>query len=516
MRPLWTPLALAMAAAAITGACVPAVDHGAAASGGAGGAGGVITGASGGAGGATDAGPSGLQPLAITTREVATRLAKVLWQAAPDADLLTRAGAVKSRDDVRVLALDMLKDPRARAGVAAFYRWWLNLDEVAAQKITLALGGQGVVPDVKKFPEWTPAMSADVARETETFGVSVTLDMNGTFRTLLTAPFTFINQRVATLYGIPGVAGDTFRKVELDPRQRAGLLTQPALLSVAPTLGGKTDPPARGRVVRLQFLCQFVPLLMIDPPVTGTPTAPGTSTRQGFEMLTSHSPCTACHTGYELNNLGFAFEGLDPLGRARTVDDNGKPVDLGGLQVRDAAGASVPFEGPVQLASLLADHADAQRCFSSQWFRFAAGETTYRYQDDLDGIQTAFQASGLDLRALIAAAVSSPFFLADASSGPADAGSDHDAGTSHTDGPANLPEGCAMAADIFGSRGCATLCHNPTIAPSVGGFDMKTPGWEQRLVGAGPPSTAPDTSACKNKGLNYLNRTQPATGLFLK
>src|SRR5258708_32541624 len=99
--------------------------------------------------------------------------------------------------------------------------------------------------------------------------------------------------------------------------------------------------------------------------------------------------------------------------------------------------------------------------------------------------------------------------------GAADAARETDAGSSHTDGLGNLPEGCAMAADIFGSRGCATLCHNPTIAPSVGGFDMKTPGWEQRLGGAGPPSTAPDTNACKNKGPNYLNRTQPARGLFL-
>ncbi|HET6279543.1 MAG TPA: DUF1585 domain-containing protein [Polyangia bacterium] len=214
--------------------------------------------------------------------------------------------------------------------------------------------------------------------------------------------------------------------------------------------------------------------------------------------------------------LGFAFEGLDGVGRRRTTDRRGHPVDVSGLKIRNDAGDEVTFNGPKELAAVLTDISVVQRCVGQKWLTFAlqqalpgGGDAVPTNDGQLDGVQAAFKASGLDIRALIAAVVQTQAFLASAGGNP-DGGADAGAGDASTDiGP--LPEGCAMAPTILVA---CTGCHNAQAAPAFGGLDMATPGWEKKLVGAPPAAGAPGTNAC-NKSLNYLNRTQPATGLFL-
>ena len=290
-------------------------------SGGGGGDGGGSGGAGGGGGTAVDAGadaadaPSGAggadggtvttgpRPLALSSLELSTRLARFLWNAAPDAALLATVNgrAPKTSDDVGKLAADMLLDARAHAGVGAFYRWWLRLDDVAALRVTPDAYGEpmDLPKDPAVFPQWTAAVSADAARETETFGAGVTLDLQGSFRTLMTAPFTYLNSRLAPLYAVAGVTGDAFRKVALDPGRRAGLLTQPAIL-VQTSHAGKglsnrdqlTVPPRRGKFIRDRFFCEGVS----TNPQIGVPplfTASGASIRQRLEALTE-SPTVTC------------------------------------------------------------------------------------------------------------------------------------------------------------------------------------------------------------------------------
>ncbi|MEA2697543.1 MAG: hypothetical protein QOI66_1814 [Myxococcales bacterium] len=498
-----------------------------------GGSGGVNDGSGGASDGNADSGvPSGRHPLAISAQEAVTRVANVLWKGTPDADLTKRAdtGAINTREDVNQLALEMLKDPRARAGVGAFYRWWLWLDAVAAQSTSAGIMGD-VRPDPTRFPEWTPAISQNAANETETFAVGATLDMDGGFRTLMTAPFSYLNQRLATLYGITGIIGDELRKIALDPAQRGGLLTQPSLLSMDNVLS-TTDPPRRGRLIQDRFFCQPVPPITPAPPLPLV--APNSSGRQRFEMATAGNPCHFCHYEHQLNPLGIPFEGFDQIGRQRTVDDTGHLVDVRGLKLRDASGTDVSFDGPAQLATLLTNHPDVQRCMGKQWLTFALGRAlTTDEASALDDIHAAFKASGLDLRVLIAAVVSSELFLlppgAHLDAGVSDGAGGKDAGSGGscastggtgggggtTTGP--LPEGCVQANSIFSNirTGCQ-LCHRPGIpGNSTGGFDMVTPGWERRLVGAGPPDCAPYSNLCKGQGRVYLNKTQPATGLFL-
>lgn len=524
-------LAAGCALLALVG-CVPSPGAPAAATGSggtSGGAGGAGTGGGGGAPGA-DGSPTAPSPsLAISGEEAATRLAKVLWQTAPDAALLQRAAALRARDDVRQLALDMLGDPRARTGVGAFYRWWLWLDAVAFHKTPAGLLDD-VQPSQEKYPQWTPTVAADAANETETFAVTVTLDGGGSFETLLTAPYSFINQRLAALYGVAGITGDNLRKVDLDPAQRAGLLTQLSLLSLDnPFL--TTDPPRRGRLMRDRFFCDPVP--PIDPPPPLPMVAANASNRQFFEMATQGNPCHFCHYDHQLNALGVPFESFDQIGRFRTTDDGGHPVDVSKVALRGEDGSDTLFDGPTGLARLLVDRGDVQRCLGQQWLTFALGRATTSADDaDLDEIRAGFKAAGLNLRALIAAVVSSEAFLLPPGGRPAsggggtggqDAGGGACVGSIPPDaGPppaptGALPEGCARATTIFNDHtfGC-TNCHRPNIpGDSDGGFDMLTPGWERRLVGAGPPDCAPSSNLCKGKGRVYLNRTQPATGLFL-
>jgi hypothetical protein len=527
-------LGMAVAVAGQSG-CAPSDGHGSstgtAGSNGGGGPGvGGRDGGNGGNGGGGTTGNGDAAPvsndLAISHQEVATRLAKALWNGTPDPALLTLvdARAIKTRRDVGKLALEMLGDERARVGVGAFYRWWLRLDDVAAMRRSsdpFTPEPEDLPKDPKVFPLWTAAVSADAATETETFGVNVTLDMKGSFRTLMTAPFSYLNARLAGLYGATGVTGDDFRKVALDPMHRAGLLTQPALQVLtshaAPDLShvNLTVPPRRGKYIRDRFYCEPV-LVNTQIGVPSLPNMPGKSIRQRFQLLTEAPGqyCVNCHVLQQINALGFAFEEFDAIGRLRTIDDVGAPLDVSG-RLKDDAGAEVAFDGPVQLAGRLAEMDSVQRCLGKQWLIFALGRPLAPDEyASLNDINLAFVDSQLDLRTLIAAVVSSEAFLAPASS-TTDAGTvDTAADGATTDGP--RLEGCAQAAAIFSKHNCTTPCHATKNALSYGGFDMEIAGWEQRLASAGPSSNAPLGNQCKNTGVNYLDRRQPATGLFLE
>jgi hypothetical protein len=325
---------------------------------------------------------------------------------------------------------------------------------------------------------------------------------------------------LAKFYGLPGVTGPDFQKVAVDPNQRGGLLSQPSLMArVPPLVSGPpgTNPPMRGRIIRNKFYCED--LSPIHMPVI--PPHPELSNRQFYATVTAgisgNVPCVMCHYGLELNALGFPFEGFDDLGRARTVDDRKHPLDLKGI-LQNGLGAEATYDGPVELGAILAENPAVQTCFGSYWSGFAHGLPAADSPLDTDpGIQLAFKGADLNLRALIAAVVSSENFLAVAGSKP-DGGSVGQGGSGGSDAGADAdtsPANCSVPA-ILSKHSCTGLCHASAITPVAGGgFDMVTPGWEKKLVGSGPPSAAPETNACLGEGLNYLNKTQPATGLFL-
>lgn len=321
-----------------------------------------------GSGGTTSAGGSGglgsspnpvPRVLAISAREAARRLAVVIWDAQPDAALLAEAdsGTIQTSEDVRTLALRMLKDPRARKGVGAFYRWWLKLDGIAA-----------VTKDATLFPQFTADLRADMAKESELLGVHVTLDLDGVMDMLFTLPFSFLTERTAAVYGIAGITGAEHRKVAVDPTQRAGLLTNPGILSLN-AMPLRTSISLRGTFVSERVLCRPIPGPPAGIPGPPEPQAAGVTFRAYLAMQVSSPGCSTCHA--LMDNFGYAFEGLDTIGRVQTMD-NGGQINTSG-RIVGSRGEQLEFNGPRELGQRMLGVEDTAVCFTRHWLSFALG-----------------------------------------------------------------------------------------------------------------------------------------------
>ncbi|HEX4406968.1 MAG TPA: DUF1588 domain-containing protein, partial [Polyangia bacterium] len=306
-----------------------------------------------GAQGTAGAGGAAPTPLRISGVDAINRITGVLWRSNPDSDTLARAqaGQLTTVPQLAATVRSMLADPRAASGVGAFYRWWLNLDALLTR--------DGLSANTQ----------ADMANETETFGVNVTLAMNGTYGMLMTAPFSFINADLANIYDVTGVVGDDLRQVTLDPSQRAGLLTQPGLQALGSFLP-RNSPSHRGTIILEQILCQSVPAEPPNVPALVAP--PGVTLRAALAAEVSSPVCQACH-GF-VDPPGLAFETFDDIGRFRT-NDNGAPVDVSGLAIRlDSSGSPpVNFSGPIELAKIISASVSAQQCMAKQWVAFVLG-----------------------------------------------------------------------------------------------------------------------------------------------
>ena len=398
--------ALSFKVSMAAGACLPN-DHllVGGVDGGSGGGGGVEQGVDGSTGGqdtgtVVDPDPSinrRVRLLQISGKDALTRMAGVIWNSAPDADLLSQdsAGHFTTVEDLYGPARQMLADPRAAVGVGAFYRWWLNLPAIAT-----------TMKDQTVFPEFNSALATDMSKEPETFGVNVTLPMNGTYQQLITAPFSFINERLAAIYGVTGVTGTDLRMVALNPQQRAGLLTQPGLLALT-SISTRNNVPKRGSYIDQKILCRQVPAPPVGVPPLDLPT-PGLTMRQALVQHRTNPACAACHT--LMDATGLAYETFDAIGRSRTTD-NGLPVDVSNLSLQWVAGGAI-FNGPIELANDLAGDDGAQHCMTQQWLTFALGrELTTGDDRSISQAHSAFRFAAFNLKELIANIVLTDSFL---------------------------------------------------------------------------------------------------------
>jgi Protein of unknown function (DUF1592)/Protein of unknown function (DUF1588)/Protein of unknown function (DUF1585) len=343
-----------------------------------------------------------VKPLTISGAEALMRIAAVLWNDVPDADLLSQAaqGHFTSTSDLYGAIHQMLVDPRAATGVGAFYRWWLDLANVAT-----------VPKDATLFPTYTPALQADMANETETFAVKVTLDENGSYFNLLTQSTSFLNARLADIYGVANVQGDVLREVTLDPNQRSGLLTQPAILVQGTNLTAN-DPAMRGNYINDKFLCALTPAPPPDENSFTTP-PPGVTLRSALTAAVQSGACQACHK--LIDAPGYAFENFDAIGRWRTID-NGAPVDTTALQL-DSFDPPVTVDGRYLFVKLLSAAPEAQRCMVRQWYAYVFKQRPTDIDQALvDETYPIFQSADFNLKELIVAVLTSDRFLA--SNGP--------------------------------------------------------------------------------------------------
>ena len=273
--------------------------------------------------------------------ELASRLSFFLWSSAPDDELLALAeqGALSDPAVLEGQARRMLADPRAtEALVDDFTAQWLNLRRVSE-----------VVVDPIRYPNYDETLLEAFREETELF-VAGTLRGDRSVHELLDADYTFVNERLARHYGIPGIYGSRLRRVPLpNPLERGGLLANGALLATT-SYPDRTSPVLRGK-----WLLDNIFGLPVPPPPPGVDTTleeePGVRPPSIRERLAQHrrSPaCASCHS--VIDPLGFALENFDVIGGWRTIDEAGEPVDATGTTL-----AGDRIDGLAGLRALLLD-----------------------------------------------------------------------------------------------------------------------------------------------------------------
>ncbi|PYQ79292.1 MAG: hypothetical protein DMG01_09180 [Acidobacteria bacterium] len=291
----------------------------------------------------------------------------------------------------------MLADPRATdALVTDFAAQWLNLRRVSE-----------VVVDPERYPNYDLSLMQAFQRETELF-VGSTIREDRSVVDLLNADYTFVNERLARQYGIPGIYGSRFRRVSLPNHdQRGGLLAQGALLATT-SYPDRTSPVLRGK-----WLLNNIFGLPIPPPPPGVdmnlnvkPGAPPTSIRERLAEHRKNPSCNSCHSA--IDPLGFALENFDVIGGWRSIDESGKPVDARGTTT-----SGVEINGLTGLRALLLGRPDQfPRTVTEKLLAYALGRPL-EYTDRPAVRKIVRDAAAHEYRwsSLILGIVESPTFL---------------------------------------------------------------------------------------------------------
>ena len=335
----------------------------------------------------------------LTSYELATRLSYLLWSTMPDDALFTAAakGGLATSDGLRNEITRMLKDPRGAQGIVRFTSEWLGFN-----KAQLAKKGADILGDL-------PAnLQAELEEETHRFVVDALLGPSHSLKTLLTATYTFADETVARVYHLEGVAGPEFQRVNLDPKQRRGILTQPLVVAAHSKESGYSAVQM-GRFVRERLLCQVV-----NPPPPGVDTTlpPDTGAvlpyRKRLEKHAADTACVSCHEF--LDPPGFAYLPFDPIGRYQPLDPTGAAFDTTGTLTRvDRSSAS--FTDVTSMLDAVAASDDAHACFTRRYVEHAFGRTIATedigiYHALTDGLV----ASDGDFLSFVTALVVSPEF----------------------------------------------------------------------------------------------------------
>jgi cytochrome c553 len=298
----------------------------------------------------------GKAPHPVSQHELASRLSYFLWASMPDEELF-RAADRQTLRRPEVLAAQvrrMLKDDKAKALAESFGGQWLQFR-----------GLESAARDRDLFPDFDNNLRLSMRRETELFFESIVRE-DRSILDFIDAKYSFLNERLARHYAVPGVTGPEFRRVDLSGTRRGGVLTQASVLTVAayPT---RTSTVLRGKWILENVLNAPPP----DPPA-GTPRldeatlGQSGSLRKQMEAHRTNTTCAACHA--RMDPLGFGFENYDAIGAWRTED--GKfPIDPSGTLPDGRT-----FQGPDDLKTILrADHDAFAECLTEKLLTYAVG-----------------------------------------------------------------------------------------------------------------------------------------------
>jgi len=330
--------------------------------------------------------PPGTQPGAqfrLGDQELASRLSFFLWSGPPDEELiqLGASGQLHRAEVLDAQVHRLLADPRAHSLTTNFAFQWLNVH-----------GLQLVEPDPNLFPDYLPDLIDDFSRELELF-VGGIFEHDQPVTDLLSADYTYVNERLALHYGIKGVRGGEFQRVTLQHSYRRGLLGKGAFLMTT-SYANRTTPVLRGAYVLEKFLGTPP-----EAPPPGVP--PFQETQEGGKALTvrermeahrSNPSCNACHG--IIDPIGMALENFNAVGQWREKDiDAGVAVDASGKMMD-----GTPLHGVDDLRNaLLARREQFVRTFTENLMTFALGRTLQYY--DMPAVRAIVRnAAGQDYR----------------------------------------------------------------------------------------------------------------------
>ena len=289
--------------------------------------------------------------------ELASRLSFFLWSSIPDEPLLAAAerGELRRPGGLERQVRRMLADPRAAALVDNFAGQWLYLRNL-----------QHIVPEPRRFRNFDNNLRRAFRRETELLFASIVAEDRSVLE-LLDADYTFVNERLARHYGIPGVRGSHFRRVAVTDEHRRGLLGHGSILTVT-SYANRTSPVLRGKWVLENLLGAPPP-----PPPADVPdlpeedgSGPGLTMRERLAAHRANPVCASCHA--TMDPIGFGLENFDAVGAWRQ-SENGAPIDASGTLPNGAA-----FDGPAELrAALLARPETFVRALTAKLATYALG-----------------------------------------------------------------------------------------------------------------------------------------------
>lgn len=319
---------------------------------------------------------------------IAERLSFGLWDSLPDSALMKAAaeGKLRTREQVTEQARRMLADARARGKMQYFLHRWLQMNHI-----------EDLTKDPSVFPGFTPEIIADLRTSLNLFLDDVVWSESSDYRRLVLEDDFFVNGRLGKFYGVPTDATDDFVRVQLDPKQRSGVMTHPYLLA-AFSYNKSSSPIHRG-----VFLTRNIVGRALRPPPMAiafkdTEFKPGMTMREKITELTRPQACQSCHS--VINPLGFSLENFDAVGRFRDKDGN-RPINAAADYTTDDGGI-VRLKGARDVAEFAVNSEHAHQAFIEQLFSQVVKQPMLAYGPDvLNQLRLSFVQSGYNIQKLL-------------------------------------------------------------------------------------------------------------------
>jgi hypothetical protein len=337
----------------------------------------------------------------LTAYETASLLSYTFLGSMPDTTLMTEAdnNRLSTPAQLRSQAERLLSQPKAADQLSHFAMQWLHVSDVA-----------NLQRDKTLYPQFTQTTGAAMKSELDLFLKEIFIKPGYKIADLFNPGFTFLNDNLASYYGISGVSGSNFQKITTNT-QRGGILHMGAI-TASLSSQKESHPIHRGLLVRRNLLCQeFAP----PPPNVGEvePLNPNKPTRERFAAHTSNPNCQSCHQ--YIDNIGFGFENYDAVGKFRTLEGNNLVIDasgnISGLAVMTESD-SYSFSDLRGLSVILATSGaeSTSTCASKQYLRFVTGVAEPN-QCAINASYSRWQNKSTDLRDMLLETVTSPNFL---------------------------------------------------------------------------------------------------------